>query len=576
MRQVYNFFIWFTILVGLSCAANAATLLPNGKQQFVDANGVPYVGGSVYFYAPSTTTAKDTWQDSGQVTLNANPVVLDSAGRAIIYGVGTYRQILKDSLGNTIWDQLTADTSSGTVIWGGLAAGTANAIILNQGSFTGADGQILSFLAGANNTTATTVTISGSTIPLRRDTSAGPVALTGGEILTNNVVMMVYDLTAGTFHLVNSQVLAPTSITTATGTITTGTITTLTSTNATITNSALSGTLAYTGVISPTQLVASTNNWNPTNLQSAIVIRMDASTAINLTGLTAPTTNASGHQIVLLNVGTGTVTLTANDASSTAANRFSMPYDVALLQNQSATFIYDTTSSIWRLGSMANSSANYQAFTVSGTWTKPGGFSATARVNAMCWGAGGGGGSNVNGGGGGGGSAVLYETTLGSLGSTVTVTVATAPAVDTVGGNTTFGAVFTAYGGGPGAAGTGNSGSGGGLYAAGANNAAGGAPLGGAVGAPGGDSIYGGGGSSGSTGANSVWGGGSGGTSNNPGGRSFYGGGGGGGSVTGTGGSSVVGGSGGGNGVAGVAPGGGGGRNAIGSRGECRVWVFAA
>ncbi len=90
-----------------------ATLLPNGEQQFCDANGKPYAGGKVYFYIPNTTTFKNTWQDAGQTTLNTNPVVLDGAGRAVIYGSGQYRQQLYDVNNNLVWDQLTSDLTSG-------------------------------------------------------------------------------------------------------------------------------------------------------------------------------------------------------------------------------------------------------------------------------------------------------------------------------------------------------------------------------------------------------------------------------------------------------------------------------
>lgn len=93
-----------------------AALLPNAKQFFVDANGAPLAGGTVAFYVPGTTVPKDTWQDAAGTILNTNPVILDSSGRAVIYGSGSYRQIVKDSLGNTIWDQNTAssiDTASG-------------------------------------------------------------------------------------------------------------------------------------------------------------------------------------------------------------------------------------------------------------------------------------------------------------------------------------------------------------------------------------------------------------------------------------------------------------------------------
>ena len=82
-----------------------ASLVPNAKQQFEDINGNPLVGGFVYFYVINTLTPKDTWQDSAQQVLNTNPVILDSRGQAVIYGVGDYRQILTDSLGNLIWDK---------------------------------------------------------------------------------------------------------------------------------------------------------------------------------------------------------------------------------------------------------------------------------------------------------------------------------------------------------------------------------------------------------------------------------------------------------------------------------------
>jgi len=90
-----------------------ATLLPNAKQQFLDGNGKPLAGGSVYFYIPNTSTFKSTWQDPAQTILNTNPVILDASGEAVIWGSGTYRQVVYDVDGNLIWDQITEDTSSG-------------------------------------------------------------------------------------------------------------------------------------------------------------------------------------------------------------------------------------------------------------------------------------------------------------------------------------------------------------------------------------------------------------------------------------------------------------------------------
>ncbi|ENH6341925.1 hypothetical protein ABWH74_005338 [Burkholderia vietnamiensis] len=89
-----------------------ATILPNGKTQFVDQNGKPLAGGTVTFYAPGTTTKQDTWQDQAQSQVNTNPVVLDSRGQASIWGVGSYRQVVADKLGAVVWDQVVSEISA--------------------------------------------------------------------------------------------------------------------------------------------------------------------------------------------------------------------------------------------------------------------------------------------------------------------------------------------------------------------------------------------------------------------------------------------------------------------------------
>jgi hypothetical protein len=85
----------------------SGSLIPNAKQQFLDANGNPLAGGFVYYYIPSTTTFKNTYQNAALTILNSNPIILDSAGECIAYGSGTYRQIVTDVNGNLIWDQPT-------------------------------------------------------------------------------------------------------------------------------------------------------------------------------------------------------------------------------------------------------------------------------------------------------------------------------------------------------------------------------------------------------------------------------------------------------------------------------------
>lgn len=88
-----------------------ASILPNGKCQFIDQNGKPLANGTVTFYVPGTTTLKDTWQDAAMTQPNTNPIVLDSRGQAIIWGGGSYRQVVTDRFGTVIWDQVTSELS---------------------------------------------------------------------------------------------------------------------------------------------------------------------------------------------------------------------------------------------------------------------------------------------------------------------------------------------------------------------------------------------------------------------------------------------------------------------------------
>lgn len=86
-------------------------------QQFFDANGNPLNAGEVYTYAAGTTTPQATYTDQGGGTPSTNPIILDSAGRAVWWldSTLTYKYVVKDSLGNTIRtvDNITPASSGG-------------------------------------------------------------------------------------------------------------------------------------------------------------------------------------------------------------------------------------------------------------------------------------------------------------------------------------------------------------------------------------------------------------------------------------------------------------------------------
>lgn len=188
-----------------------ATLLPNGKQQFFDALGNPLSGGSVAMYVPGTTTPKNTWQDAAQTILNTNPVILNSAGEALIYGVGQYRQIVKDANGNLIWDQLTQDIISFNNYITCTASGT-NQITLTPSSVSVtsySDLQTYTFTAPNTSTGAVTIQVGNlAALPLYNEggVQAGSVTNAVQDILQGKIYVVTYGASlnggAGAFQIV--------------------------------------------------------------------------------------------------------------------------------------------------------------------------------------------------------------------------------------------------------------------------------------------------------------------------------------------------------------------------------------
>jgi hypothetical protein len=160
-------------------------------------------GGSVGMYIPGTLTTSPTWQNAAETILNTNPIALDSNGCAIIYGVGTYRQILYDNLGNEVWDQPTS-VAPVNPYPAGLATGTANAIVVNDCAFAGTDGQSIQFYAAFTNTGPVTINPCGfGPISIVKNTASGPVALSGGEIVAGNSITLTYNAALAEFFLPN-------------------------------------------------------------------------------------------------------------------------------------------------------------------------------------------------------------------------------------------------------------------------------------------------------------------------------------------------------------------------------------
>lgn len=153
--------------------AALATQIPPGRTIFIDSNGTPLVNGTLYTYVPSTSTLKTTYQDSALGVSNPNPIVLGSDGGCLLWGIGNYRFLLKDSNGNTISDTISEALTVGNTflniqtVFGALGDGvTDDTIAIQAGlNYLNTTGGCLYFPTGKYRiTSALSVTFTYSTV----------------------------------------------------------------------------------------------------------------------------------------------------------------------------------------------------------------------------------------------------------------------------------------------------------------------------------------------------------------------------------------------------------------------------
>lgn len=110
----------------------------------------------------------------------------------------------------------------------------------------------------------------------------------------------------------------------------------------------ISADFNLTGDITPATITATQNDYNPTGLSSATIIKASSDASRSVTGLVG---GADGRVIIFSNVGSNDIILENEDAGSTAANRFAIGGDVTLTAGNTATLFYDTGTTRWRLSS---------------------------------------------------------------------------------------------------------------------------------------------------------------------------------------------------------------------------------
>lgn len=119
---------------------------------------------------------------------------------------------------------------------------------------------------------------------------------------------------------------------------------------------AFAGYFAYDGILSPSALTASNNDYNPTSLASASGLRLTTDGSGNgaLTGISG---GGAGRRLTLVNIhATDSIALKNQSSSSSAANRMILTVtgvtgDLTLPPNGWVTLWYDSVTQRWRVES---------------------------------------------------------------------------------------------------------------------------------------------------------------------------------------------------------------------------------
>ncbi len=107
----------------------------------------------------------------------------------------------------------------------------------------------------------------------------------------------------------------------------------------------ISEAVSITGDISPTQISSNQNNYNPTGLDTATVLRLSTDASRIISGIAGGT---DGRALTLLNVGSNNIVLADDSASSSATARFALVSDLIMKPDSGVSLLYDSTSSRWR------------------------------------------------------------------------------------------------------------------------------------------------------------------------------------------------------------------------------------
>ncbi len=365
---------------------------------FMAALAVAFVAGLVYAANGPQPSAGLYWYDSADPTVAPgmaaplNQLLVRTDQPSIYY---------KSGAGNTNWTQIGNTTGGGGTV-SSVACGTGVACSPNPITTVGS---ITANLAGAS-------CAAGQAVRAISASGAGTCAAFGSvtSITCNSGLTCTPNPIVGTGtiapNLAGASCAAGTAVTaissagagtcTAVGTVTSGTLTANTlpkaSSASNLVNSSTtddgttwavnstaltvdeaSGNTSIGGTFTTGNTVTTTdtgtqNNYSPTGIANATILRLNPGSALTITGITG---GVNGRHLIIENVsGTAAVTLANENASSTAANRLNMLGATGTVMssnvNTAVHLVYDGTASRWKPISTMITSYNAQITFVGG------------------------------------------------------------------------------------------------------------------------------------------------------------------------------------------------------------------
>lgn len=219
------------------------TLTPTPKQQIFGTDGTPLVGGKIYTYSAGTTTPLATYTDSGGLTANTNPIILDSLGQADIWltTATSYKFSVYTSANVLLY---TVDSIAAPVDYLTFASPPPiGSTTPNTGAFT----------------TLTATTLNATTANVTGVTTTGTLTFSGGGSMTKPSEVAIKSISASVASSALTISASALSLDFRSTTLTSGTITTVAGTPANLVVPS-TATLGTTNAIQSRLIVLALNN----------------------------------------------------------------------------------------------------------------------------------------------------------------------------------------------------------------------------------------------------------------------------------------------------------------------------